>query len=113
MNPRSNQIEQLEAGPTAGNESGNKASGEQSSILVKRSATKLKALRMAGVVIAAALAVYFLAISPRIETEKELTSAAAAAGKKTVIVVAPTQTASAPELTLPGNIAANQMASIY
>jgi RND family efflux transporter MFP subunit len=36
-----------------------------------------------------------------------------AAGKTTVTVVEPTQTSSAPELVLPGNVTANQMTSIY
>jgi membrane fusion protein, multidrug efflux system len=63
--------------------------------------------------IAFGFAVYFLGIRPRIENIKELTAAAATAAKKTVTVVTPTQSAKVPELTLPGNVRANQMASIY
>ena len=59
------------------------------------------------------VAIYFLAIYPRVENDKELAVAATAAGKKTVTVVEPTQTSSAPELILPGNVEANQMTSIY
>jgi membrane fusion protein, multidrug efflux system len=57
--------------------------------------------------------VYFLAIAPRIENNQALNVAAAAAGKRAVTVVAPTQTSSAPDLVLPGNIQANQQTSIY
>ena len=57
--------------------------------------------------------VYFLAIGPRIENNQALNVAAAAAGKRAVTVVAPTQTSSAPDLVLPGNIQANQQTSIY
>jgi len=113
MNTRSNQSEHGKASPSAGIESDKAASGEQGSVRVKRSGTRLKALLAAGVVVAVGLAVYFVAISPRVENNRELAAAAAAAGRKTVTVVTPTQTASAPELTFPGNIEANQMASIY
>jgi membrane fusion protein (multidrug efflux system) len=63
--------------------------------------------------IAAGAGVYFLAIAPRIQNNRELNAAAAAAGKRTVTVVAPTQTSSAPDLVLPGNIQANQQTSIF
>src|SRR6201997_2617066 len=58
-------------------------------------------------------AVYFLAIYPRIQNNQELNAAAAAAGKRAVTVVEPTQTSSAPDLVLPGNIQANQQTSIF
>jgi membrane fusion protein (multidrug efflux system) len=64
-------------------------------------------------IIAIGLAVYFVAISPRIQNDLELNAAAAAAGKRAVTVVEPTQTSSAPELELPGNLQANQQTSIY
>jgi RND family efflux transporter MFP subunit len=57
--------------------------------------------------------VYFLAIYPRIQNNQELNAAAAAAGKRAVTVVEPTQTSSAPDLVLPGNMQANQQTSIY
>jgi membrane fusion protein, multidrug efflux system len=63
--------------------------------------------------IAIGAGVYFLAIAPRIENNQALNVAAAAAGKRAVTVVAPTQTSSAPDLVLPGNIQANQQTSIY
>src|SRR5258708_4655940 len=57
--------------------------------------------------------VYFLAIYPRIQNYQALNAAAAAAGKKAVTVVEATQTSSAPDLVLPGNIQANQQTSIF
>ncbi len=113
MNTRAKQSEHLEAGRSAGIELDKGASGKQASVRVKRSGTSLKALLVACVVVAVGLAIYFVAIYPRVENDKELAAAASAAGRKTVTVVLPTQTASAPELTLPGNVEANQMASIY
>jgi RND family efflux transporter MFP subunit len=58
-------------------------------------------------------AIYFLAIYPRIKNNQELNAAAAAAGKRAVSVVEPTQTSSAPDLVLPGNLQANQQTPIY
>jgi membrane fusion protein, multidrug efflux system len=58
-------------------------------------------------------AIYFLAIYPRIKNNQELNAAAAVAGKRAVTVVEPTQTSSAPDLVLPGNMQANQQTSIY
>ncbi len=113
MNTPSNHSEHLEAGSSRGLESSERAPGDQSSARTKISGTRLKALLAAGVVIAVGLGVYFIAISPRIKNSKELAAAAGAAGQKTVIVVVPTQTSSAPEISLPGNIEANQMTSIY
>lgn len=63
--------------------------------------------------IAIGAGVYFLAIYPRIHNSQALNTAAAAAGKRAVTVVAPTQTSSAPDLVLPGNMQANQQTSIY
>jgi RND family efflux transporter MFP subunit len=57
--------------------------------------------------------VYFPAINPRLQNSKELAAIAAAAGKKTVIVVKPTQSDATAPLILPGNIEANRSASIY
>jgi membrane fusion protein, multidrug efflux system len=60
-----------------------------------------------------ALVSIFLAIYPRIQNNQALNTAAAAAGKRAVTVVAPTQTSSAPDLVLPGNMQANQQTSIF
>jgi multidrug efflux pump subunit AcrA (membrane-fusion protein) len=63
--------------------------------------------------LAIGVGVYFLAVYPRIQNNQELNAAAAAAGKRAVTVVEPTQTSSAPDLVLPGNMQANQQTSIY
>ena len=73
----------------------------------------LKAVVAAVLIIAVGVAIYFLAIYPRVENSKELATAAVTAGKTTVTVVDPTRTLTAPELVLPGNVTANHMASIY
>jgi membrane fusion protein, multidrug efflux system len=73
----------------------------------------LKVLMPGIALLAAGVAVYFLAIAPRLQTDQQLRAAAAAAGKRAVTVVEPTQTSSAPALTLPGNVHANQQTSIY
>ena len=75
--------------------------------------SRLKPLTAVVAVIAIGLAVYFFAVSPRIQMDRELNATAAAAGKRAVTVVEPTQTSSAPELVLPGNMQANQQTSIY
>src|ERR1700733_12570868 len=79
----------------------------------RRPATVPRILGAALLLIAAGVAIYFLAINPRVQNAKHLRAVAAAAGKTTVTVVKPTQTSSAPELILPGNVKANQMTSIY
>jgi membrane fusion protein, multidrug efflux system len=65
------------------------------------------------VILALGLGVYFLAINPRLQNSRELAALAAAANKKTVMVVKPTQTDATAPLILPGNIQANRSASIY
>jgi membrane fusion protein (multidrug efflux system) len=72
-----------------------------------------KALIAITALIAIGVGVYFLAINPRIQNNQELNAAAAAAGKRAVTVVEPTQTSSSPDLVLPGNMQANQQTSIY
>jgi membrane fusion protein, multidrug efflux system len=72
-----------------------------------------KTLIAIAALIAIGFGVYFLAIYPRIQKNQELNAAVAAAGKRLVTVVEPTQTSSAPDLVLPGNIQANQQTSIY
>lgn len=74
---------------------------------------RLKTLLTIAVVLAVGAVVYFLGIYPRIRNNQELNAAAAAAGKRAVAVVEPTQTSSAPDLVLPGNMQANQQTSIY
>jgi membrane fusion protein (multidrug efflux system) len=59
------------------------------------------------------VAVYQLAIGPRLRNSQELAAIAAAAGQKTVTVVKPTQSEATAPLILPGNIQANRSASIY
>ncbi len=59
------------------------------------------------------VAIYELAISPRLQNSQELDAIAAAAGQKTVTVVKPTQSEATAPLILPGNIQANRSASIY
>src|SRR5260370_11895061 len=88
-------------------------SGNQDSAGARRHGRILKALVAAVGIVAVSVAIYFLAIYPRVQNDKKLAAAAAGAGKTTVTVVEPTQTSSAPELILPGNIEANQKTSIY
>jgi RND family efflux transporter MFP subunit len=59
------------------------------------------------------VAIYFLAIYPRIKNDQGLNAAAVAAAKRAVTIVEPTQTSSAPDLVLPGNMQANQQTSIF
>ena len=113
MNRHSTRSEDTKAGTSADTEPSTEQSGEKVFVRKRRFGRSEKALIAAGVVIAIGVAIYFLAISPRVENQKELAAAAMVAGKKTVTVVVPTQTASAPEVTLPGNVEANQMTSIY
>src|SRR5271165_1187901 len=113
MNIPSSKSENPEAGASAGTKPGIGGSGNQASVPPRRPATILRVLVAAVVIIAVSIAIYFLAIYPRVQNSKELAAAAAVAGKTTVTVVEPTQTSSAPELVLPGNVAANQMTSIY
>ena len=88
-------------------------SKNQESVAAKRPSAFVKGFVAALVIIAVGVAIYFLAINPRVQNSKELAAAAVAAGKTTVTVVEPTQTSSAPELVLPGNVTANQGTSIY
>jgi membrane fusion protein (multidrug efflux system) len=65
------------------------------------------------VILGLATGIYFLAINPRLQNSRGLAVLAAAADKKTVMVVKPTQTDATAPLILPGNIQANRSASIY
>jgi len=65
------------------------------------------------VILGLGLGIYFLAIYPRLQNSRELAALAAAAQKKTVIVVKPNQSDATAPLILPGNIQANRSASIY
>ena len=113
MNTPPTRSENPEAGASAGTKPRNGTSGNQDSVRARRPGTILKALVTTVVLVAVSVAIYFLAIYPRVQNTKELATAAAAAGKTAVTVVEPTQTSSAPELVLPGNVEANQMTSIY
>jgi RND family efflux transporter MFP subunit len=73
----------------------------------------LKTLIAITVLLAMGVAIYFLAIYPRIKNDQGLNAAAVAAAKRAVTVVEPTQTSSAPDLVLPGNMQANQQTSIF
>jgi len=110
MNTPPPRAENPEAGST-GTKPRTGGSGKQDSVGAKPPNTIV--LVAVVVIIAVGVAIYFLAIYPRIQNSKELAAAAAVAGKTTVIVVEPTQTSSAPELVLPGNVEPNQMTSIY
>lgn len=59
------------------------------------------------------VAIYELAINPRLRNSQELAALAAASGQKTVTVVKPTRSEATAPLILPGNIQANRAASIY
>jgi membrane fusion protein (multidrug efflux system) len=85
----------------------------QRSAPARRSRFMLKALIAIIALIAVSAGVYFLAIYPRIQNDQALNAAAVAAAKRAVTVVEPTQTSSAPDLVLPGNLQANQQTSIY
>jgi len=113
MNTPPTRSENPEAGASPGTKRRNGTSGNQDSVRARRPGTILKALVTAVVIVAVSGAIYFLAIYPRVQNDKELATAASAAGKTTVAVVEPTQTSSAPELVLPGNVEGNQMTSIY
>ncbi|HZC36378.1 MAG TPA: efflux RND transporter periplasmic adaptor subunit [Chthoniobacterales bacterium] len=113
MDTPPSKAENPEGGASAATKSRIGGSEDQDSVGASRSRPILKVLVAGILIIAVGVAVYFLAIYPRVENRKELVAAAAAAGKTTVTVVEPTQTSSAPELVLPGNVTAYEMASIY
>jgi membrane fusion protein (multidrug efflux system) len=79
----------------------------------RRPGYKRKTLIAVAALAAIGTGIYFLAIYPRIRNNQELNAAVAEAGKRAVTVVKPTQTSSAPDLVLPGNMRANQQTSIY
>jgi membrane fusion protein, multidrug efflux system len=85
----------------------------QRSDRIRRPRFMWKTLIGIAALLAIGVGVYFLAIYPRIQNNQALNAAAAAAGKRVVTVVEPTQTSRAPDLVLPGNIQANQQTSIY
>jgi len=113
MNTSPTRSENPEASASAVTKPKDDTSGHQESVRARRPGTILKVLVAAVLIIGVSVAIYFLAIYPRVQNTKQLAAAAAAAGKTTVTVVEPTQTSSAPELVLPGNVEANQMTSIY
>src|ERR1700741_5491299 len=111
MNTPASEAENPEAGASAAPGIG--GSENQGSVVANRSSAFLKDLGAAVITSAGGIGIYFLAIYPRVQNDKKLAAAAAAAGKTTVTVVVPTQTSSAPELILPGNVEASQTTSIY
>jgi multidrug efflux pump subunit AcrA (membrane-fusion protein) len=113
MNTPPTRNENPEASASAGTKPRNGTSGNQDSVRPRRPGIILKALVATVVIVAVSVAIYSLAIYPRVRNSKELAVAAAAAGKTTVTVVEPVPTSSAPVLILPGNVEANQMTSIY
>ena len=113
MNNPPTRSETPAAGASRGAKPSKGSSENQDSVRARRPGTMLKIFVAAALIIAVSFGIYFLAIFPRVQTTKELAAAAVAAGKMTVTVVEPTQTSSAPELILPGNVEANQMTSIY
>src|SRR5258708_22710137 len=113
MNTPPTRSENPEGGASSGTKRRNGTSGNQDSARARRHGTILKASVTAVVIVAVSVAIYFLAIYPRVQNDKKLAAAAAAAGKTTVTVVEPTQTSSAPELILPGNLEGNQMTSTH
>lgn len=102
-----------EGGASAATEPRIGGSENQDSVGAGRSRSIRKVLVAAVCIIAVGVAIYFLAIYPRVQNSKELAADAVTAGKTTVTVVEPTRTSSAPELVLPGNVRANEMTSIY
>ena len=113
MNTPPTRSENPEAGASAVTKPKDDRSVNQESVRARHPGTILKILVAAVLIVAVSVAIYFLAIYPRVQNTKQLAAVAAAAGKTTVTVVEPTQTSSAPELVLPGNVEANQMTSIY
>ena len=113
MNTPPTRSENPEAGASAWTKPKDDRSVNQESVRARHPGTILTVLVAAVLIIAASVGIYFLAIYPRVRNTQQLAAAAAAAGRTTVTVVEPTQTSSAPELVLPGNVEANQMTSIY
>jgi hypothetical protein len=87
---RPTRSENPEAGASPGTKRSNGTSANQDSVHARCPGTILKALVTAVVIIAVSVAIYFLAIYPRVPNDKKLAMAAAAAGKTTVTVVEPT-----------------------
>jgi membrane fusion protein, multidrug efflux system len=112
MNTQPTRSENPEAGVSGRTKPMDDTSGNQKSVRARRPVI-LKILGAAVLIFAVSVAIYLVAIYPRIQNTKHLAAVAAAAGKTTVTVLEPTQTSSAPELILPGNVRANQMTSIY
>jgi len=81
MNTPPTRSENPEASPSAGTKPRNGTSGNQDSVRARRAGTILKALVAAVLIIAVSVAIYFLAIYPRVRNSKELAVAAAAGGK--------------------------------
>jgi multidrug efflux pump subunit AcrA (membrane-fusion protein) len=81
-----------EADVPAATKPGIGGSERQNFVGAERPRPILKAVVTAVFIIAIGVAIYFLAIYPRVQNSKELAAAAVAAGKTTVTVVDPTRT---------------------
>src|SRR5260221_11847165 len=105
--------ENPEDGTSSGTKQRNGTSGNQDAVRARRPGTILKALVAAVAIVAVSIAIYFLAIYPRVQNDKKLAAAAAAAGKTTVTLVKPPQTSKAPQLLVSGNGEENQIITNY
>jgi len=79
MNTPPTRSENPEAGASPGTKRRNGTSGNQDSVRARRPGTILKALVTAVVIVAVSVAIYFLAIYPRVQNTKQLAVVAAAA----------------------------------
>src|SRR5260221_6660431 len=98
MNTPPTRSENPEAGTSSGTKQRNGTSGNQDSARARRPGTILKALVAAVVIDAVSVAIYFLAIYPRVQNDKKLAAAAAAAGNTTGNLVESTPKSSANQL---------------
>src|SRR5260221_4435347 len=101
MNTPPTRSENPEAGTSSGTKQRNGTSGNQDSVRARRPGTILKALVAAVAIVAVSIAIYFLAIYPRVQNDKKLAAAAAAAGKTTGPLGKPSPTSNAPRTIFP------------
>src|SRR5258708_38005423 len=113
MNTPPTRSENPEAGASSGTKRRNGMSGNQDSARARRPGTILKALVAAVVIVAVSVAIYFLAIYPRVQNDKKLAAAPAAAGKTTVTLGGPAPKPRAPALIPPGHREGKQRTTIY
>src|SRR5260221_14792173 len=106
MNTPPTRSENPEAGTSSWTKQRNGTSGNQDSVRARRPGTILKGLVAAVAIVAVRIAIYFLAIYPRVQNHKKLAAASAAAGNRTCTVVELTAKTNAPEVILAGNVVA-------